>query len=232
MQIVQASGYRAGADPVFLAAAVHAKTGESVLELGCGAGVALLCLGARVPGLALTGLEREPDVADLARENADRNAIAAEIVTGDLAAMPSALRERAFDHVMMNPPFFAGGSESPDPTRRAARHEITPLAQWLDSGLKRLRPGGTLTVIARAERLPGLLCGLDGRAGDILAVPLAPRAGRAAKLVVLRARKGARAPFRLAAPFILHKGDSHGKDGDDYTPEASDILRNGGTLPR
>ena len=35
-----ANGYRAGADPVFLAAAVPAKPGESVLELGCGAGVA------------------------------------------------------------------------------------------------------------------------------------------------------------------------------------------------
>ena len=39
-------GYRAATDPVLLAAAVPAQSGQSVLELGCGAGVASLCLGA------------------------------------------------------------------------------------------------------------------------------------------------------------------------------------------
>ena len=33
-------GYRAGVDPVLLAACVNATAGQSVLELGCGAGAA------------------------------------------------------------------------------------------------------------------------------------------------------------------------------------------------
>ena len=37
-----ATGYRAGSDPVFLAASVPALPGQSVLELGTGAGTALL----------------------------------------------------------------------------------------------------------------------------------------------------------------------------------------------
>ena len=37
-----AQGYRAGADAVMLAAACPARPGQSVLELGCGAGVALM----------------------------------------------------------------------------------------------------------------------------------------------------------------------------------------------
>ena len=65
-----ARGYRAGADAVMLAAACPAQPGQRVLELGCGAGVALFCLGARVRGLSLTGLERQPALADLARHNA------------------------------------------------------------------------------------------------------------------------------------------------------------------
>ena len=36
------AGYRAGIDPVLLAAAVPAKAGETVFDLGCGAGVAAL----------------------------------------------------------------------------------------------------------------------------------------------------------------------------------------------
>lgn len=60
-------GYRAGLDPVLLAASVAARPGQAVLELGCGVGTALLCLGARVPGLSLTGVELQPDYAALAR---------------------------------------------------------------------------------------------------------------------------------------------------------------------
>jgi tRNA1Val (adenine37-N6)-methyltransferase len=67
-----ARGYRAGTDPVFLAAACPARSGEHVLELGCGVGVASLCLAARVEGLALTGVERQVDYAALARRNAER----------------------------------------------------------------------------------------------------------------------------------------------------------------
>ena len=48
-------GYRAGADPVLLAASVDAKPGQSVLELGCGAGVALFCVMSRVAGTQRDG---------------------------------------------------------------------------------------------------------------------------------------------------------------------------------
>jgi tRNA1Val (adenine37-N6)-methyltransferase len=41
------SGYRAATDPVYLAAAVPAKAGQTVLDVGCGVGVASLCLGVR-----------------------------------------------------------------------------------------------------------------------------------------------------------------------------------------
>ena len=66
-------GYRAGIDPVLLAAACPAQRGQEVLELGCGVGVASLCLGRRVPGLALHGVEILHDYAQMARENAARN---------------------------------------------------------------------------------------------------------------------------------------------------------------
>ena len=45
-----AQGYRAGVDPVLLAASVPAMLGQRVLELGCGVGAALLCLGRRGTG--------------------------------------------------------------------------------------------------------------------------------------------------------------------------------------
>ena len=75
------NGYRAGVDPILLAASVHAEVGQTVLELGCGVGVASLALGRRVSGVSITGIEIQPDYADLARENARTNGIDMTVVT-------------------------------------------------------------------------------------------------------------------------------------------------------
>lgn len=224
------AGYRAGADAVMLAAACPAAAGESVLELGCGAGVALLCLGYRLPGLRLTGLELQPDYAELARANAAANRIAAEIIEGDLARMPASLRGTSFDHVIANPPYFAAGTLAPDAGRATARHEETPLAAWIDAGLRRLKPGGTLAVIHRAERLSELLSGLQGRAGAITILPVSARAGREAGRVIVLSRKGGRAPLRLLFPFVMHAKPLHSADGEDLTPAARAVLGEGAPL--
>ena len=224
-----ASGYRAGADAVMLAAACAARPGQSVLDLGCGAGAALLCLGVRVPGLVLAGIERDAAVADLARANAAAAGLEARIVTGDLSRMPAGLAG-SFDHVIANPPFFAAGTPSPDAYRAVARHEETPLPLWIDAGLRRLSPGGWLTVIHRAERLDALLSGLSGRAGDIAILPVAARAGLPAGRVIVAARKGARGPLRLLAPFVMHANARHLHNGEDLTPEAQAVLRHAAPL--
>lgn len=223
-------GYRAGADAVMLAAACPAQPGQSVLELGCGAGVALLCLGHRVPDLALTGLELQDSYAALARDNAISNGLTAQILTGDLTRMPADLRAQSFDHVIANPPYFSGGTVAPDQGRGTARHEDAPLSQWIDAGMRRLRPGGWLTLIHRAERLGAILSTLGGSAGEITILPVSARMGRDAGRVIVMARKGARAPLRLLFPFIMHEKPSHLTDGEDLTPAAQAVLREGEAL--
>ncbi|MBK5934495.1 tRNA1(Val) A37 N6-methylase TrmN6 [Rhodovulum imhoffii] len=228
-----AVGYRAGTDAVLLAAAVPAKPGQSVLELGCGAGVASLCLAVRVPDLRLTGIERQLPYAGLARTNAARNGVKMEIVTADITNLPASLRGQSFDHVFANPPYYlrTRGSAACDPGREAALGEETPLSQWMDVATRRLVPGGWLTVIQRVERLPDLMQALDDRLGSAELLPLAPRQGRAAKLGVLRARKGARGAFRLLPPLVLHMGARHETDGESYTPPVRAVLRQAAALP-
>lgn len=227
------AGYRAGIDPVLLAASVPAQPGQSVLDLGCGAGPAMLCLHARVPDLRLTGVEVQPGYANLARRNVQLNGARAEVVTADLDALPVALRQAGFDHVLANPPYF-------DPTRRTAAQdagreqglaERLPLARWVAVAAKRTKPGGTVTMIQSAARLGDMLAAFGAVLGSIRVLPLAPRAGRDAKLVILRARKGGRAALRLHAPVILHDGAQHVSDAEDYAPVIGRVLRRGAALP-
>ena len=226
-------GYRAAMDPVLLAAACGAKPGQSVLELGCGAGVASLCLGWRVPGLVQAGLELQPEYADLARRNAAVNGLALEVFEGDLARMPAALRARNYDHVIANPPYFAasGGTAAADAGRERAQREATPLADWVRAGMRRLQPGGWLTLIQNADRLGDILVALAGQGGAVTVLPIAARQGRAAGRVIVAARKGAKAPLRLLPPFVLHALPAHQGDAEDLTHAAQAVLRRGETLP-
>lgn len=223
-------GYRAATDPVLLAAACPAQSGQRVLDLGCGAGAAALCLGSRVPGLTLAGLELQPEYAALARRNAAENGVEMQVETGDLAHMPKALRVD-FDHVIANPPYYpAGGTPSPIAARACALQVDTPLGDWVQAAARRLAPGGWLTLICGADGLPQVLAAMGSKLGTASVLPLQPREGRAALRILLRARKGGKGAFRLLAPFVLHQGSAHDGDRESYTPRAMAVLRNGDSL--
>lgn len=225
-------GYRAGVDPVILAASVLAKPGQSVLELGCGVGVASLCLAARVPDLSVTGVEVQPVYAALAARNGAENASPFDVVVADLRNLPSDLRQRRFDHVMMNPPYFdrSTGTASDDAGKDIAFGGETPLWDWLDVGARRVGPRGFLTMIQRMDRLPEALDALQGRLGSIIVRPIAGRIGRAPELFLLQARQDGKTPFQMAPTLIMHEGTRHQGDQESYTREVSDVLRNGAEL--
>jgi tRNA1Val (adenine37-N6)-methyltransferase len=223
-------GYRAATDPVLLAAACPAEPGQSVLDLGCGAGAAVLCLATRVPGLTLYGLELQEAYATLARRNAAENGIALHVETGDLATMPAVLK-LGFDHVIANPPYYPrSGSPSPIAARDTALRAETPLADWVAAASRRLKPGGWLTLIAGADSLPDLLASLGASLGSAAVLPLAPRQGQPALRILLRARKTGRAAFRLLAPLVIHTGDAHDGDRESYTAQAQAVLRDAADL--
>jgi tRNA1(Val) A37 N6-methylase TrmN6 len=224
-----AEGYRAAIDPVFLAAAVPASGREMVLDIGCGAGAAMLCLAARVPTCRVTGLELQPSLARLAGDNAALNGVAERVaaVRGDFLSPPPRLAPASFDHAMANPPFLdpAAATRSPHAGKAAANVEgEADLAAWVRFALTMVRSKGTLTFVHRADRLDFLMAALAGRAGEIVVFPLWPGAGKPAKRVLVRARKGVATPTRLAAGLVLHETDGR------YTEAAEAVLRGAGML--
>ena len=215
------TGFRSGLDAVMLAAAVPAVVGQTVLELGAGAGTASLCLAARVSGLSITGVERDEKLVALARGNAAANSADCIFTAADIFALPAELRH-GFDQVLANPPFHGEGQISPDERRAAALMDGGQLGDWLKLGLQRTVSGGFFTAILRADRLNEALAALP-RTG-ISVFPLWPRQGVAAKRVIVQARKGSRSPFSLLPGLVLHH-----KDGS-WTNEAEAVLRRGSAL--
>ena len=213
-------GFRSGIEPVLLAASVPARPGQRVLEGGTGAGAALLCLAARVADVQGVGIDRDAALVALAARNAAANNwpwlhfIAADLTTPQ--------DQGVFDHAFANPPYHvAGGTPSPDASRQSAKHGPADLlAGWAAALGRQLRPRGTLTFILPAPLLPYAIAAFAAARCPATAVlPLWPKAGAVAKLLLLHGVKDGKAPFRVLPGIVLHETDGR------FTSEAEAILR-------
>jgi tRNA1(Val) A37 N6-methylase TrmN6 len=221
-----ASGYRVAIDPVFLAAAVPAEPHQLILDVGCGAGAAMLCLAARVPHSRVVGLEMQRDLVRLAGDNAILNAMEARVsvMIGDLLHAPPRLSPGSFDHVMANPPYRERGRSTPAETPGKAGATIegdADLGAWVRFALAMVRPKGSVTFVHRADRVDALLGEIAGRAGEVVIFPLWPGGDRPASRVLVRARKQVAAPARLMPGLVLHRPDGRPTDA------AESVLRAG-----
>lgn len=222
-------GFRAGIEAVLLAAATPALPGERALELGTGVGTAALCLACRVEGLAVTALERDPWLADLARRNAARNGLAdrARILEADATAPLPEHLAGAHDHVFANPPFNDPRSTQALDPRKAGSLAAGDgaIGAWTATAADALKAGGCLTMIFRADRLDALEAALKGPFGAVEIVPLPPHAGRPAKRVLVRARKG-KAPARITHEGVVLHGTT-----EKHSPAIEVVLRHGAGFP-
>ena len=214
-------GHRSGFEPVLMAALVAARQGEAVLEAGTGAGAALLCLAARVPGISAIGIERDQTLAALAAQNVKANGFArVGIVNGDATCLPFAAQ--SFQHVMANPPWF-GDHNTPSADRmRALAHHAAPssLGRWITELLRVLRDRGSITLALPAFSYAEVAALLRPHCGGITLVPLWPRLGVNAKMILIQAQKASRAPDSVASGLVLH-------DENGISPQAEVILRGG-----
>jgi len=230
------AGYRAGLDAVLLAAAAPLRVGcrEQVLDVGAGVGVVGLSVARRAGDARVILIEREPAQADLCRTNVDRNGLGerARVLAGDvgnpLGQQPElGALAGSFDHVLANPPYQVEGTATVAalPAKAAANAmRRDGLQHWLRFMAAMARPGGTATMIHRADRLDLVLMAFSGRFGRLLVFPIFPRQGTAAHRVLVQGIKGSRAPLQLRAGLVLHE------TGHGFRPEVDAILRGGAAL--
>ncbi len=216
------TGHRSGIEPVLLAASIPARTGAKVLEGGSGAGAALLCLATRVPGIQGLGIECDPAALACAEANAQHLAG----VRFHLADLIQTTWSERFDHAMANPPWHPPGTASPDLERELARRATESVfAEWARALAAPLRHRGSLTFVLPAAALSaGLAAMTAAGCGSPSLFPLWPRAGQAAKRMLLRTIKNGRGPGRILPGLVLHEADGR------FTGAAQAILRDGQRL--
>jgi tRNA1(Val) A37 N6-methylase TrmN6 len=227
------SGHRAGHDAVLLAAAISARSGDRVVDLGAGVGVAGLAIARRVAGIDLVLVEIDPTLAGLARTNAADNAIAADVIVLDVESSAATfaavgLGPDSVDAVLMNPPFNdpARHRRSPDASRGIAHVATeTTLMNWVHAARRILKPKGTLTLIWRADGIAEVLSALDHGFGNLEILPVHSDVRGPANRILVRATKGGRAPTQILSPLMLN--DESGVPNK----RVQEILAGKGSLP-
>ncbi|MFS9216908.1 class I SAM-dependent methyltransferase [Streptococcus mitis] len=111
---------------------LEVNLGETVLDVGCGYGPLGLSL-AKAYGVQATMVDINNRALDLARQNAERNKVAATIFQSNIYEQV----EGHFDHVISNPPIRAG---------KQVVHEI------IEKSKDFLEIGGDLTIVIQKKQ--------------------------------------------------------------------------------
>ncbi len=219
-------GFRTSLDSVMLAAACPAKSGQQVLDAGCGVGGAAFCLLWRVKGVELTGIDWEESYIALAQNNLALNRARGEFLCEDIRSYAPA---RLFNHVMINPPYFEAGRHTPSPDALRAqanghqKHDLT-LEDWIRAAHRLLKSNGTLTLIYPAHGLDRIIQELGKKFGALELIPLWPHQGDEARRIIVRAIKDRQTSARLLSGIVLHQQNG------EYTEAANRILRDGESI--
>ena len=223
-------GYRAGIDPILLAASVNVGAGQKVLDLGCGVGTASFAIGYRVKNVELYGIEIQKVFADLADLNSKENGIELQVECSNISNLSSNITSKNFDHVIANPPYFDRKSSvrGINLSKEKSFGDTLPISEWLKVAAKRAKPKGFVHFILRSDRLMEIFTNMPNSLGSLVITPIISRKNENAKLTILHAKKNGRAGFIISSPIVLHPLESDSRE--KYVPEVEKVLRNGASL--
>lgn len=204
-------GHRIGLDSMLLANMV--RSGGRVADFGAGVGGAGLAFAVLNPAATLLLVERQPDLAALARENVASNGMAGRVsvAEADLFAAQrrreeAGLARESFGLVLTNPPFDVPGRTRPSPDagrRQAHVLEGGDLDGWMRAAAGCAVPGGTIALIHRADRVHDVVTAMAGRFGG-LSLRFVHASGTSPAIrVLVVGRKGSRRHLQVLAPVFV-----------------------------
>ncbi|KXS48497.1 tRNA1(Val) (adenine(37)-N6)-methyltransferase [Halanaerobium congolense] len=216
--------FKFGTDSVLLANFVELRTGDKVIDLGTGSGVIPLLLAYKNRDVEVTGVEIQPEAADLAERNVKFNNLEGKIkiINADLCSLKPQLEAGSFDIVVSNPPYLPveSGKMKVNDFVAIARHEIhADLEDVVGEAARLLKYGGHFFLVHRTERLTEVievLAKYNCQAKELRLVQA--RRDKEADIFLLKAKKGANPGLRVKPVLIIYQDDSR-----EYTAELKEI---------
>ena len=231
---LQRNGYRIiqdpgrfcfGMDAVLLSgfAAEGIKPGSRLLDMGTGTGIIPILLEARTKASHLTGLEIQPESADMARRSVALNSLQDKIsiIQGDIKEAGDLFAAASFDVVTCNPPYMIGqhGLTNPENPKAIARHEVLCIFDDVAAAAaKLLASGGSFFLVHRPFRLAEIMMTLMKYKLEPKRMQLVyPYIDKEPNMVLIEGVRGGKSRMTVEKPLIVYQ-----KPGV-YMPEIYDI---------
>lgn len=212
-----------GMDAVLLSGFAKAKEGDKVLDMGTGTGIIPILMEAKTKAAHLTGLEIQPESADMARRSTLLNHLEDKItiVEGDIKEADSIFKAASFDVITCNPPYMTEhhGLQNPQDAKAIARHEILcSLEDVIRQAAILVRPGGSFYMVHRPFRLAEIMVLLHQYKLEPKRMQLVyPFVDKEPGMVLLGAVRGGKPRITVEKPLIIYK------EPGVYMPEIYDI---------
>lgn len=198
--------YRFTSDSFLLSRFVRAGKEEVVADFCAGGGVVGLNFFAENEGVSsVTFFEAQPELCALCAESVALNRLEdkmkAECVR--LQEIPAEYVEK-FSLILCNPPYENAGFENADPKKAVCRRELSLSLEELVYAAKRcLKFGGRFVLCHRADRAAEVICALHGAGLEPKFMQfVSGKAGREPYLVLIAAKKGAKAGVRVLSEIV------------------------------
>ena len=201
-----------GMDAVLLSGFAKVKKGESVLDLGTGTGILPILLDAKTEGGHFTGLEIQPESADMARRSVILNnrQDKIDIVTGDIKNALNIFGAASFDVIVTNPPYMNQnhGITNPESPKAIARHELLcSLEDVIRQTRSLLKVNGRMYMVHRPFRLPDIMelmneCGIEPKKMRFVH----PYVDREPSMVLIEGVRGGNRRLTVEKPLVIYDG--------------------------
>lgn len=229
---LQRNGYRIiqnperfcfGMDAVLLSGFARAKKQERCLDLGCGNGIIPILMEAKTEGKHFTGLEIQPESADMARRSVALNGLQdrIDIVEGDIKDASKIFGASSFHVVTTNPPYMTAqhGLTNLYEAKTIARHEVLcNLEDIIRESARLLMPGGRFYMVHRPLRLAEIISLMVQYRMEPKRMRLVyPYVDREPNMVLIEGLRGGKSRMTVEKPLIVYK------EPGKYTDEIYDV---------
>lgn len=212
-----------GMDAVLLSGFANVKPKETAIDLGTGTGIIPILLEAKTQGEHFTGLEIQPESADMAKRSVAFNHLENKIniEIGNIKDASKQFGASSFHVVTTNPPYMTGqhGLTNPNEAKAIARHEILcSLEDVIRESSRLLKPQGRFYMVHRPFRLAEIMClmhqyGLEPKRMQLVY----PFADKEPNMVLIEGLRGGKPRITVEKPLIVYK------EPGVYTDEIYDI---------